>query len=91
MPLIAIRLYPPLSEKAGSATVSAEGATVGEALRNLSGRLGPSFSAALFDDGKPKRYLTFVLNRRILEPAGVDRAKLSEGDTLQIYPAIAGG
>jgi len=91
MPLITIRLYPPLSEKAGSTAVGAEGETVGEALRALCERLGPAFSAALFEEGKLKRYLTFVLNRRILEPGGADSAKLAEGDTLQIYPPIAGG
>lgn len=91
MPLITIRLYPPLSEKAGAATLEAEGTTAGEALRRLGERLGPAFGESLFEEGKPRHYFTFVLNRRIIEPPELERESLRDGDILQIHPPIAGG
>ena len=76
---ITVKLYPPLSE------------TAGEALRHLGERLGPAFIEALYEDGKPKRYFTFVLNNKILDPGGLEGELVHEKDVLHVYPPIAGG
>ena len=91
MPRITVKFYPPLSEKAGRGEVPAEGHTAGEALRDLADRLGGAFAGTLFEEGKPKRYFTFVLNQKILDPGGMEGEPVHEKDVLHVYPPIAGG
>jgi len=75
----------------GEREVSAEGGSVGEVLRGLADA-HPATSAQLFgEDGELNRYVNVYLNDedvRVLE--GLDTA-VSDGDTVVILPAMAGG
>jgi molybdopterin synthase sulfur carrier subunit len=90
MPTVKI---PPVlrAQTGGEAQVSAEGSTVGEALRSLA-ELHPDTSTQLFStDGELNRYVNVYLNDedvRVLD--GLDTA-VTEGDTVVILPAMAGG
>jgi molybdopterin synthase sulfur carrier subunit len=75
----------------GESEVSAEGATVGDVLRSLADR-HPDTEGQLFSpEGDLNRYVNVYLNDedvRVLD--GLDTA-VSDGDTVVILPAMAGG
>ena len=79
------------SSTGGEKEVSADGGTVGEVLRALA-RQHPATEEQLFSaDGQLNRYVNVYLNDedvRVLD--GLD-TPVSEGDTLVILPAMAGG
>jgi sulfur-carrier protein len=87
-----VRIPPVLRSKTGGATeVDASGANVGEVLRSLT-EAHPDTSGQLFgDDGELNRYVNVYLNDedvRVLQ--GLETA-VSDGDTVVILPAMAGG
>ena len=90
MPTVKI---PPVlrAQTGGQAEVGAEGETVGDVLRSLAER-HPETEQQLFSpEGDLNRYVNVYLNDedvRVLE--GLDTAA-SEGDTVVILPAMAGG
>jgi molybdopterin synthase sulfur carrier subunit len=75
----------------GSSEVDVEGGTVGEALKGLDASY-PGFHGRLFDDnGKLRRFVNvFVADEDVRFLQGLD-TPLSEGTTLSIVPAVAGG
>ena len=79
------------SSTGGEKEVPAEGANVGEVLRELAER-HPGTERQLFqEDGQLNRYVNVYLNDedvRVLN--GLD-TEVSAGDTLVILPAMAGG
>jgi molybdopterin synthase sulfur carrier subunit len=79
------------SSTGGEKEVAADGANVGEVLRELAGR-HPDTERQLFaEDGQLNRYVNVYLNDedvRVLQ--GLD-TPVSESDTLVILPAMAGG
>ena len=90
MPTVKI---PPVlrAQTGGEAEVKADGETVGDVLRSLAD-LHPETESQLFsDDGDLNRYVNVYLNDedvRVLD--GLSTAA-SEGDTVVILPAMAGG
>jgi sulfur-carrier protein len=87
-----IKIPPVLrSSVGGEKEVDARGSTVGEVLRSLS-RQHPATESQLFsEDGGLNRYVNVYLNDedvRVLD--GLD-TRVSEGDTIVILPAMAGG
>ena len=79
------------AQTGGESEVSAEGATVGEALRALA-EAHPGTKEQLFSpEGELNRYVNVYLNDedvRVLQGLDTD---VSPGDTLVILPAMAGG
>jgi MoaD family protein len=87
-----VRIPPVLRpQTGGQAEVEAEGATVGDVLRALTTQ-HPDTEGQLFGaEGDLNRYVNVYLNDedvRVLE--GLDTA-VSEGDTVVLLPAMAGG
>lgn len=75
----------------GQATVVAEGATVGEVFDDLV-RQHPGLKAQLLtDEGDLHRHLNVFLNDDDIRYLGRLDAKVGEGDTLTLMPAVAGG
>jgi len=73
------------------ATVPAEGATVGEVFDDLV-RQHPGLKAQLLtDEGDLHRHLNVFLNDDDIRYLGRLEAKVGEGDTLTLMPAVAGG
>ena len=76
---------------AGQATVAADGATVGEVFDDLV-RQHPGLKAQLLTDGgELHRHLNVFLNDDDIRYLGKLDAKVGEGDTLTLMPAVAGG
>jgi sulfur-carrier protein len=75
----------------GASEVDVEGGTVGEVLKELDASY-PGFHGRLFDDnGKLCRFVNvFVADEDVRFLQGLDTL-LSEGTTLSIVPAVAGG
>jgi len=89
---IAIRLPTVLRSAAGGqATVEAEGATVGEVFDDLIRQQPGLKSQLLTDGGELHRHLNVFLNDDDIRYLGKLDAKVSEGDTLTLMPAVAGG
>ena len=87
-----VRIPPVLRPKTGGAPeVDAAGDNVGDVLRTLTSE-HPDTSSQLFgEDGELNRYVNVYLNDedvRVLD--GLDTA-VSDGDTVVILPAMAGG
>ena len=69
-----------------------EGATIGNLMRKLAEE-HQAFGDVMFDTGTDKLngYVMIVLNDRIVETiAGLD-TKIQDGDTIRLFPLIAGG
>ena len=89
---IAIRLPTVLRPAAGGqATVEAEGATVGEVFDDLIRQQPGLKSQLLTDDGGLHRHLNVFLNDDDIRYLGRLDAKVTDGDTLTLMPAVAGG
>jgi sulfur-carrier protein len=75
----------------GSAHVTVEGTTVGEALKALDAA-HPGFGDRLFDEnGSLRRFVNvFLADEDVRFLDGVD-TPVSDGQTLSIVPAVAGG
>ena len=79
------------SAAGGQATVAAEGATVGEVFDDLI-RQHPALQAQLLTgEGELHRHLNVFLNDDDIRYLGKLEAKVGEGDTLTLMPAVAGG
>lgn len=89
---IAIRLPTVLRSAAGGhATVEAEGATVGEVFDDLVRQQPGLKSQLLTEGGELHRHLNVFLNDDDIRYLGKLEAKVTDGDTLTLMPAVAGG
>jgi sulfur-carrier protein len=87
-----IKIPPVLRSSVGGAKeVDASGGNVGEVLRSLAEQHPATESQLFSEDGELNRYVNVYLNDedvRVLD--GLDTG-VSEGDTIVILPAMAGG
>jgi len=75
----------------GHRAVPADGATVGEAVTDLTRRF-PSLATRLVDDeGAPYPFVTYYLNDEDIRFVGGFAAPVNEGDEITIVSAVAGG
>ncbi|MDP9378460.1 MAG: MoaD/ThiS family protein [Actinomycetota bacterium] len=75
----------------GEKELQAEGASVGEILRDLAGK-HPATQAQLFSgDGELNRYVNVYLNDEDVRVLDGLKTPVSPSDTLVILPAMAGG
>ena len=75
----------------GEKELTAQGSSVGEILRDLAARHPETQSQLFASDGELNRYVNVYLNDedvRVLEGL---QTNVSDGDTLVILPAMAGG
>jgi molybdopterin synthase sulfur carrier subunit len=89
---VTVRIPTQLRQLAGGASeVSVEGGTVGEALKALDAA-HPGFAERLYDDsGALRRFVNvFVAEEDIRFLDGLD-TPLTDGQTVSIVPAVAGG
>lgn len=71
--------------------VEAEGATVGEVMKDLL-RQHPALGRHLYgDDGSLRSFVNLFLNDEDVRFRERERTPVSAGDTLSIIPSIAGG
>jgi molybdopterin synthase sulfur carrier subunit len=87
-----VRIPPVLRpETGGSSEVDAAGGDVGEVLRALTAA-HPETSAQLFDaEGELNRYVNVYLNDEDVRVLQGLETSVSDGDTVVILPAMAGG
>jgi molybdopterin converting factor small subunit len=71
--------------------VQGEGETIADLLTHLDGQF-PGFRGRLItDDGALHRFVNVYVNDEDVRFLGALEAKLSDGDTVTILPAVAGG
>lgn len=75
----------------GLATLACEGATVGEVFDDLIGRHPGLKGQLLGESGELHRHLNVFLNDDDIRYLGKLDAKVGDGDTLTLMPAVAGG
>lgn len=75
----------------GQATVSADGATVGEIFEDLVRQHPALRDQLLTENGELHRHLNIYLNDDDIRYLGKLNAKVGESDTLTLMPAVAGG
>ena len=75
----------------GEREVSAEGSNVGEVLRALASEHPATESQLFGDDGALNRYVNVYLNDEDVRFLGGLETPVSDGDTVTVLPAVAGG
>jgi molybdopterin synthase sulfur carrier subunit len=79
------------SAAGGSATVTADGATIGEVLRHLVDTY-PGMAGQVFgEDGALHRFVNVYVNDDDVRYLDKLDTKVADGDTVSILPAVAGG
>jgi sulfur-carrier protein len=75
----------------GNRALSADGATVGDVVAQLSQRY-PSLATRIRDDaGQPYPFVVYYLNDEDIRLSGGFDCAVSDGDEVTLVPAIAGG
>jgi len=75
----------------GQRRISADGATVGEAVSDVSTRF-PALRSRLVDDaGNPYPFITYYVNDEDIRLRGGFAAPVADGDDVVVVPAVAGG
>ena len=74
----------------GAKSVTGEGATLGELIKDLDGR-HPGLGERLVDDGGLRRFVNVYVNDEDVRFTGALDTALSDGDEVTILPAVAGG
>ncbi|MGR6923246.1 MoaD/ThiS family protein [[Actinomadura] parvosata] len=74
----------------GAKAVNAEGATLEELIANLEAR-HPGIKERLVDDGSLRRFVNVYLNDEDVRFLGGLGTPVSDGDTVTVLPAVAGG
>jgi sulfur-carrier protein len=87
-----VRIPTPLrTATRGASTVDVEGATVGEVLKNLDAAHPGIGQRVLDEQGNVRRFVNvFVDDEDVRFASGLD-TPVSEGSTVSIIPAVAGG
>ena len=86
-----IRIPTPLRPyTGGNSTVAVDGATVGEALADLT-RLHPQLRPHLYDGDELRSFVNVYLNKEDVRGLQGAQTAVAEADTLMIIPSIAGG
>ena len=75
----------------GKSTVSVDGSTIGEVLTNLVEANPGMKGQVLTDDGELHRFVNVYLNDDDVRYLDKLATKVSNGDTISILPAVAGG
>ena len=75
----------------GQATVSADGATIGEVLTGLVTSYPGLAGQVLTDDGTLHKFVNVYFNDDDVRYLDQLDTKVSDGDTISILPAVAGG
>jgi sulfur-carrier protein len=87
-----IRIPPVLRpQTGGQAEVEASGSTVGEVLRTLTADHPETGSQLFGEDGDLNRYVNVYLNDEDVRVLDGLETGVSDGDTVVILPAMAGG
>jgi MoaD family protein len=76
---------------AGEAKVGAEGATLREVLEHLEATYPGITKNVVAEDGGLHRFINVYVNDEDVRYLGSLETQLSEGDTVSILPAVAGG
>lgn len=74
----------------GAKSVQGSGGTLAEVLGDLDGR-HPGLRERLVEDGSLRRFVNVYLNDEDVRFLGGLDAPVSDGDTLTVLPAVAGG
>ncbi|MBB6120498.1 MoaD family protein [Nocardiopsis algeriensis] len=88
---IEVRIPTILRNLTGDAkVVEGNGSTLGELFTDLDNRY-PGIGERLVDDGKLRRFVNVYLNDEDVRFVGGLEAALSDGDSVTVLPAVAGG
>ncbi|HET6874358.1 MAG TPA: ubiquitin-like small modifier protein 1 [Acidimicrobiales bacterium] len=75
----------------GQATVTAEGATIGEVLNDLVGRFPEMAGQLVTEDGSLHRFVNVYVNDDDVRYLDKLDTKVADRDVVSILPAVAGG
>ena len=89
---VTVHIPTPLRQSAGQvATISVDGKTIGEALRNITERY-PELRRHLLDpNGRVRTFVNLYLNDEDIRYLQQEATPVKPGDEIRIVPAIAGG
>lgn len=79
------------SQAAGKSTVTVEGATIGDVLRDLVARYPGISGQVLNEDGTLHRFVNVYVNDDDVRYLSLLDTPVASGDEVSILPAVAGG
>jgi molybdopterin converting factor small subunit len=88
VPSVRISLPATMTSPEPPATVDCDGATVGDALRDLAAR-SPRYGQRVFYN--ERLLVSVVLNGAHLSPMAAQQTELHDGDVLELVTPVAGG
>ena len=89
---VTVKLPTILRKFAGDeARVQAEGSTLAEVLKDLESRYPGITKNVIADEGGLHRFINVYLNDEDVRYLGSLETEITEGDTVSILPAVAGG
>ena len=71
--------------------IGTEAATVEEVLEILARKYGPVFREDIYDGGEIKNFYVVLHNGMMIDRSRPEKALLSDGDTIHIFPPVSGG
>jgi MoaD family protein len=79
------------SHAGGQSVVAVEGATIGDVLRSLAAEYPGMAGQVLTDEGALHRFVNVYVNDDDVRYLDKLETKVTDGDTISILPAVAGG
>lgn len=90
---VTVKLFNLLAIYAGNKTQSfelSEGTTITQLIERMVNEYPAPFKDMVYHHGKISPHLRIFLNERLLNESEIDTA-LADGDSLMLFPAVAGG
>jgi molybdopterin converting factor small subunit len=92
MARITVKLYTTMKGKLVKGRIPAEVSNVAEALDSMERHFGREFRKEVCErDGSIRNDYIVTLNSYLLDRKNPEKTKVSDKDTLYIYPAVSGG
>ncbi len=92
MAKVTVRLYADLRAATGKNEVQIEATSVKDLIDALVRMFGTDLQESLLDQqGRLEQFYRIYLNKKIISENEMDKAWLSDGDLVQIFPPVSGG
>ena len=91
MAKVFVKFYAALGGRIVKEDTELNAGNIRQILEKLAEKHGKHFREEIFDDGEVKNYYILLHNGQAVSRKAPEKALLSEGDTVHIFPPISGG
>ncbi len=93
MPRVTVKFFATVREVTGVRSIEIDAETIRDVLEDLKRRYGKQFLETVIDQntGELRRFYSFMVNGKRVELLDGYDTRLSEGDSVALFPPIGGG